>query len=329
MVRRVGFLDNMKSHFKNGNDDEAEFERAFRDGSWPEGVEDFAPLENTGSFLPTTYDVDPLADESLPGNALRSGEQKDPAATESVVRGSTGGAPKLTVVEGGAGRAAQQKAATPAASMPEDGVQVVSRASAGAGSSQARRAAEQRPFADRLRDRVEAAGADGSFDPVAAMPARHAHGSENVSSEELDAEFEERRRARRASNEARAAASREQVERETAHMVEGHADEAAPSSTPAPTIGVSCVVVRPRSYEDVSTIAQAAVAEHRPAILLLRGCSGDLMQRILDFSFGLCCASHAELRDLGNKVYGVFPRGTALTSDDVVSLRRQGIAVRG
>jgi FtsZ-interacting cell division protein YlmF len=112
-------------------------------------------------------------------------------------------------------------------------------------------------------------------------------------------------------------------------MVEGHADEAAPSSTPAPTIGVSCVVVRPRSYEDVSTIAQAAVAEHRPAILLLRGCSGDLMQRILDFSFGLCCASHAELRDLGNKVYGVFPRGTALTSDDVVSLRRQGIAVRG
>ena len=49
---RVGFLDNVRSHFKNN--DEEEFERAFRDPSWPVGVDDFEPMSNTGSFLPPT-----------------------------------------------------------------------------------------------------------------------------------------------------------------------------------------------------------------------------------------------------------------------------------
>ena len=66
-MRHVGFLDNVRSHFRNN--DEEEFERAFHEGVWPEGIE---PMTNTGSFLPATFDVDPLADASLPGNAMNA-----------------------------------------------------------------------------------------------------------------------------------------------------------------------------------------------------------------------------------------------------------------
>ena len=72
----MGFFNHVKARF-GGNGErerqyEDEFERAFREGSWPEGVEGFEPLANTGAFLPQEYDVDPLADASLPGNAMRS-----------------------------------------------------------------------------------------------------------------------------------------------------------------------------------------------------------------------------------------------------------------
>ena len=92
---RVGFLDNVRSHFKNN--DEEEFERAFRDPSWPVGVDDFEPMSNTGSFLPATYDVDPLADASLPGNAYHGNPDYGAAPQDPNAYYGQGGAPDSVV----------------------------------------------------------------------------------------------------------------------------------------------------------------------------------------------------------------------------------------
>lgn len=440
-LSNVGFLDNVRSHFKNN--DEEEFERAFRDPSWPVGVEDFEPMSNTGSFLPATYDVDPLADASLPGNAIHRGAPgaggfvtNDTLAdmqvvTESVVRmpatptfvppavptsgqpaalptmgavgvrplgaaqppmgaavpaygapaaapqgnqdfggeGATMGAPMPTGVlpvqerrpsapQPGVAMAPEvgARASHPSAPRPDDGrgavpepdnrpsgysadtpryemtgdegVQVYAR--------QGERAArptppvEQKPFADRLRERVAAANVAGQTDEmlgrsrvVTQEPPARSRRNENASSADIDAELEERRRSRRNQTHGR---TPESVERSPRPAAEEPVIRGKQGSSLVP---VSCVVVRPRSYEDVRDVAKGLVGEHRPVVMVLRGCSAELTRRILDFSFGLCCASGADMREFGNHVYGVLPRGTTFTDDDAMALRRQGIVLRG
>ena len=402
-MRHVGFLDNVRSHFRNN--DEEEFERAFHEGVWPEGIE---PMTNTGSFLPATFDVDPLADASLPGNAMNAarnaaagaagdggtpaGVPAEPAAaTESVVRAAAtsiyaapvapspfqvidsslrprgasaasapraDAAPAPAAAEQPSGQmpAAEERpsgysAGTPRYDMGDDGVQVFSRP---AGERAVRPAAvaqpPQKPFADRLRERVAAANVSGQFDETIGRsraatqepPARPVRRNENASDAELDAELEERRRSRAAHSQARheramrsEAELREHVEHAAAERAqrreEERAEEARPAAAPEPAVEkphlvpISCTAVRPRSYDDVRDIAQAVIAEHRPAVIVMRGCSNDLARRVLDFSFGLCCASGAGMRELGDHVYAVLPRGTALTDDDMAALRRQGV----
>lgn len=418
----MGFLDNVKSRFKNN--DEEEFERAFHEGAWPEGVDDFEPMTNTGSFLPATYDVDPLADASLPGNAMNAaahaaegaanpsvnmpGDEGAGTVTESVVRAAatsiyavpTAPSPfqvidgslkprnsepdpavqqpgfwdaaddDLPMEEPAEDRPSGYSAGTPRYDMGDDNVQVFSRP---AGEQRAARPAatpraEQKPFADRLRERVAAANVSGQADetlgrskagmqPVPPAAVRSTRRSEHASDAELDAELEERRRSRRANSRARS----ERVARADAELRERRypegfepgasdrrarperredpqpADGAGPSGAVSPAaapsgprpVPVSCTVVRPRSYDDVRDIAQGAVGEHRPVVLVMRGCSNDLARRVLDFSFGLCCASGAGMKELGDHVYVVLPRGTALTDDDRASLRRQGVLLRG
>lgn len=401
----MGFLDNVRSRFKNN--DEEEFERAFHEGAWPEGVEDFAPLENTGSFLPATYEVDPLADASLPGNVLASqgaGSQAGAdspaaqadfapdgqapaafagAATESVVRSAATAIYAAPVAESpfqvidatlrprSEGAQAAPAAASPAtdygrqaaydrpslavvrpsgdAPAPDpsarfdsedEGVQVVARRGADRAGRAPAPHVEQKPFADRLRERVAAANVSGQTDEMlgrsqaavqqpGAKPVRR---NENASAAELDAELEERRRSRRAAEQARAQRDADRREREDRIAPVGVSEpqrrgtpfEADKGSAMRP-VPVSCIVIRPRVYDDVRDVAQGVLAERRPVVLMLRGCSNDLARRVLDFSFGMCCASGAGIREFGDHVYAVLPRDTALTSEDMVSLRRQGI----
>lgn len=397
---RVGFLDNVRSHFKNN--DEEEFERAFRDPSWPVGVDDFEPMSNTGSFLPATYDVDPLADASLPGNAYHGNSDYGAAPQDPNAYYEQGGAPdsvvrapatplyaveetaqEATASYGADGSAAQQATTvyqnviafpgtslpvqppaaptpqpepgvpaetrpsgyaetTPRYEMEDEGVHVVARQGGSRPSGVVAPAASQKPFADRLRERVAAANVAGQNDdtlgrsratlddrPAAPRPAPRRN--ENASAEDLDAEFEERRRARKArgtaAQETRAAVRPEEAKEPAAPSDGGCPADASPSG-PRP-IPISCLVVRPRSYDDVAEIARGLIGEHRPVVMVLRGCSNELARRVVDFSFGLCCASGAEMKDFGNHVYGVLPRGTTFTDEDAMALRRQGIVLRG
>lgn len=397
---RVGFLDNVRSHFKNN--DEEEFERAFRDPSWPVGVDDFEPMSNTGSFLPATYDVDPLADASLPGNAYHGNSDYGAAPQDLNAYYEQGGAPdsvvrapatplyaveetaqEATASYGADGSAAQQATTvyqnviafpgtslpvqppaaptpqpepgvpaetrpsgyaetTPRYEMEDEGVHVVARQGGSRPSGVVAPAASQKPFADRLRERVAAANVAGQNDdtlgrsratlddrPAAPRPAPRRN--ENASAEDLDAEFEERRRARKArgtaAQETRAAVRPEEAKEPAAPSDGGCPADASPSG-PRP-IPISCLVVRPRSYDDVAEIARGLIGEHRPVVMVLRGCSNELARRVVDFSFGLCCASGAEMKDFGNHVYGVLPRGTTFTDEDAMALRRQGIVLRG
>lgn len=397
---RVGFLDNVRLHFKNN--DEEEFERAFRDPSWPVGVDDFEPMSNTGSFLPATYDVDPLADASLPGNAYHGNPDYGAAPQDPNAYYGQGGAPdsvvrapatplyaveetaqEATASYGADGSAAQQATTvyqnviafpgtslpvqppaatvsqpepgtpvetrpsgyaetTPRYEMEDEGVHVVARQGGARPSGAVAPAASQKPFADRLRERVAAANVAGQNDdtlgrsratlddrPAAPRPAPRRN--ENASAEDLDAEFEERRRARKArgtaTQETRAAVRPEEAKEPAAPSDGGRPADASPSGLrPIP---ISCLVVRPRSYDDVAEIARGLIGEHRPVVMVLRGCSNELARRVVDFSFGLCCASGAEMKDFGNHVYGVLPRGTTFTDEDAMALRRQGIVLRG
>lgn len=421
----VGFLDNVRSHFKNN--DEEEFERAFRDPSWPVGVDDFEPMSNTGSFLPATYDVDPLADASLPGNALHATGAPTSAyipndtladmqaVTESVVRmpatptfaapagqpaslpatGAVGMSPLVSQPTAAAPTAGVFQSAAPGgwgvpdpsegtgvlppqgyghqapASMPatrsvqetpsqereplvqdnqpsgysadtprydmggDEGVQVYARQ----GGERAARPnptpqVAQKPFADRLRERVAAANVAGQTDEmlgrsrvITQEPPARSRRNENASSADIDAELEERRRMRRAQSHAREAEERPKTPQRAPEPAS--AQQAREGHETAAPVAVSCVVVRPRSYDAVSDVAKGLIGEHRPVVMVLRGCSAELTRRILDFSFGLCCASGATMKEFGNHVYGVLPRGTTFTDDDAMALRRQGIVLRG
>lgn len=490
-VTAVGILDSMRSRFKNK--DEEEFERAFQEGAWPEGV-DLEPIANTGSFLPATYDVDPLADASLPGNAARaasqdaSGDAPGAGATDSVVRaagtrsvyaepaapspfqvidgssrpvpadaGQPRQAPRLEVVRPAAGEtsslapaqpsqpvrpreeqagagaeAPRAQAARPApaaqapyvqpydppapfvsavhpriqaarpeqpqpapapaaprqprerlpwelpASQPdaapaagrraaprtdqraddfdEEGVHVVARGEGGRADRPAAPRADGRPFAERLRERVAAANVSGQGDetlgrsraalepvqPPAARPRR----SEDATMAQIDAELEERRARRAAAASASAAARRQAPAYADEPQAGRRAPEGAAPARPRPRpeerpeapraaqdaaprpVPLESVVIRARGYDDVRDVAQAVMAEHRPAVLVLRGSSGEVARRVLDFSFGLCCGTGASMQELGDRVYCVLPRGTCMTDEDVLRLRRQGL-VRG
>lgn len=398
---RVGFLDNVRSRLK-GDDEEGEFERAFRNPGWPEGVDDFEPMSNTGSFLPATYDVDPLADASLPGNAYTGASRGyadnqggagsyDQGVSDSVVRGQAAepyegagydAAPQDADMPSGTcgtpgylqgtrpTTAYQNVIAFPGATLPaetgtmepattyggaaqqphydadDEGVHVVAR-QPGERTAHSEVAHEpQKPFADRLRERVAAANVAGQSDDTlgrsratldaaatpAATPARTVpRRNENASSADIDAELEERRRARRARSTGEPHGEAEHGEEPGKRAASAPAVRPlgeAPADAPRP-IPISCLVVRPRSYDNVSEIARGLIGEHRPVVMVLRGCSNELARRVVDFSFGLCCASGAEMRDFGNHVYGVLPRNTTFTEEDAMALRRQGIILRG
>ena len=320
----VGFLNSVKSHFNKEDNEEQDFERAFREGRFPEGVDDFEPLSNTGSFVAAGLEPEEQPAFEREGAGAYA-EQPDPFA--------------------------EPPAAYEPRDIAEEGVQVVERVPGAA--APASGAVKPEPFAARLRARVAAANVAGQTDetlgrspvatgaqpPVAARAQRRA----DVGADELEEELAERRRARseRVSTPAlRVVADkpREGGQDAPAHKaapdaLEDRGTQAASTHTEKQplkplALPTSALILRPRLYDDVKDVAEGVVSKHQPVILILRGSSAEVARRTLDFSFGLCCGIQAEMRQLGERVYAIVPRGTEIADADLTTLRHQGV-IRG
>jgi FtsZ-interacting cell division protein YlmF len=188
--------------------------------------------------------------------------------------------------------------------------------------------------------------------------------SADVPSDDLEREFSERRRAnenarneRQRRNEQR---NREFQEIQRRYAAERSSQDAASSQFPSPesdasqgfgaatrsqgaaasaagtaaphsispsviALPTTPVVVRTRTYDDISRIAQAVIGKHQPVVLPMRGTPNDVARRVLDFSFGLCCGCGASISELEDHVYCVTPRGTKLGAHELSALRHQGV----
>ena len=113
-----------------------------------------------------------------------------------------------------------------------------------------------------------------------------------------------------------------------ARAAEGQAPRAEKQPLKPLSLPTSAIILRPRLYDDVKDVAEGVVSKHQPVILILRGSSAEVARRTLDFSFGLCCGIQAEMRQLGERVYAIVPRGTEIADADLTTLRHQGV-IRG
>ena len=288
----MSFLDNFKSHKKNNEQAvEQEFQRGLREGSWPEGVSDFQLMDNTGTFLPAYPDPDPHAE----ADAFVQEHAGEGRADWSVVRaaGSTRSEGGFRIIEGSAaGRATAKPAGdVPAPRRPidDEGIQVMPRSDARPARSAAGASAPQKSYAERLRERV---AADAAARPAPQPAPAPAPSKRPVSMQEPAAP-------------APAAAS-------------------APVAAP-PTFSSDAVIVRPRGYDDVRRVAEVLLGDHRPVVLAMRSSSDATCQRILDFTFGVCCASGATIEELGQKLFAVCPKGVKVSDVTMADLKRQGL----
>ncbi len=377
MRRRNGehmsILDSLKDHLRGDNrkEDEEEFARAFREGRYPEGVDDFEPLSNTGNYFSAeevrrAQQLQDLGDPSTSG-PLAPGESAPfaPIVEDTDLEESASFPP----VAAGLDRTGQLAAPDPYDYDDDRAVRVVER-----GDHQGSRPAPKpraKSFADRLQDRVAEAqakaedearqrAADSSYDydqeppepsrpngpdVIGAAP-RLRTANVDVRDDELERELARRRQAneaarneRRERNQQRlrasddeVAAARARVEARAAgarvQAAAGPSSQAARSAVPPlemPALPTKPVVLRVRSYEDVSHIAEALVNKHQPAVLFMRGTTPDVSARVLDFAFGLCCGCNAKLIQLEDKVFCAMPSGTTIGDRERASLVRQGI----
>ena len=310
----MSFLDNIKSRMKGGDAAaEEEFQRGLREGSWPEGIDDFKLMDNTGTFLPAVPDRDPL--EEANAFAGQGAASDDDGANWSVVRAAGSSrteAParpegRFTVIEGNAGVkpiAAGSQAARPAA---DDGVQVMPRSEARPTSRDVAPAAAQKSYAERLRERVAAADVAGADEPGDRL---------QVS-----------RPGRPAAAPARAPKAAAPAPAPTAPVSKAPASKPAAHDAGASELKFSsdAVIVRTRTYDDVRKIASVLLNDRRPVVLAMRGTSDAVCQRILDFCFGVCCAAGATFNEIGQKVFTICPKGVTVSDATMADLKRQGI----
>ena len=82
-------------------------------------------------------------------------------------------------------------------------------------------------------------------------------------------------------------------------------------------------VLKPTSYEDVSSVAQSVRAGHI-VVLSLRQTDAALSKRVLDFSFGVASALTAQVDCLAEKTF-VILQGKELTLEEKHNLAKQGV----
>lgn len=83
------------------------------------------------------------------------------------------------------------------------------------------------------------------------------------------------------------------------------------------------VVLKPASYEDVSTVAQSVRSGHI-VVLSLRSTDAALSMRVLDFAFGVASALNAQVECVAEKNFAIY-QGKELTLEESHSLAKQGV----
>lgn len=101
----------------------------------------------------------------------------------------------------------------------------------------------------------------------------------------------------------------------------------AAAQEPATAHGTSTArevtVLKPASYEDVSSVAQSVRAGHI-VVLSLRQTDPALSKRVLDFSFGVASALTAQVDCIAEKTF-VILQGRELTLEEKHKLAKQGV----
>lgn len=105
--------------------------------------------------------------------------------------------------------------------------------------------------------------------------------------------------------------------------VSGLSDDASGVSTHSASLAREIVVLKPTSYEDVSSIAQS-VRAGKIVVLYLRQTDPALSKRVLDFSFGVASALIAQVDCLAEKTFVVL-QGKELTLEEKHNLAKQGV----
>lgn len=105
--------------------------------------------------------------------------------------------------------------------------------------------------------------------------------------------------------------------------VSGLSDDANAGSAHGTSLAREIVVLKPTSYEDVSSIAQS-VRAGKIVVLYLRQTDPALSKRVLDFSFGVASALAAQVDCLAEKTFVVL-QGKELTLEEKHNLAKQGV----
>ena len=105
--------------------------------------------------------------------------------------------------------------------------------------------------------------------------------------------------------------------------VSGLSDDANAGSAHGTSFAREIVVLKPTSYEDVSSIAQS-VRAGKIVVLYLRQTDPALSKRVLDFSFGVASALTAQVDCLAEKTFVVL-QGKELTLEEKHNLAKQGV----
>lgn len=105
--------------------------------------------------------------------------------------------------------------------------------------------------------------------------------------------------------------------------VSGLSDDANAGSAHGTSLAREIVVLKPTSYEDVSSIAQS-VRAGKIVVLYLRQTDPALSKRVLDFSFGVASALTAQVDCLAKKTFVVL-QGKELTLEEKHNLAKQGV----
>lgn len=112
----------------------------------------------------------------------------------------------------------------------------------------------------------------------------------------------------------------------------GTSSEPAPL-TPATAARVSAIannnpqlpafILRPESYDDVETVVRR-VRTRQPVALVFVGVRTEIAKRVLDFSYGFVCGSGDTVKELGDRVFMVLPKGCEVQASDLKKLREEG-----
>ncbi len=103
----------------------------------------------------------------------------------------------------------------------------------------------------------------------------------------------------------------------------GTPPKASTTAEPAPSGPRKLTVVKPIRYGEADRIP-AALKKGDAVVLVLKGVSGGLDKRILDFSFGAASALDAEVECVADKVFFIA-KGDGLSDGERASLQAQGL----